>query len=114
MLIGSETRAGRSRAQRTVTVENASTHSREREYLLAPLAILEAFRAARADGLEIVGYYHSHPSGSAMPSALDRPNAWPDTSYVILGLDDGELREVKSWRLGPGDTGFVEERLHSE
>ena len=85
VLIGSETRAGCARAERTVAAENTSTQGREREYLLAPLAILEAQRAARTDGLEIVGYYHSHPSGRATPSALDRRNAWPDTSYVILG-----------------------------
>ena len=114
VLIGSETRAGRSRIHRTVAAENTRSHGRERAYLVPPLAILEARRAARADDLEIVGYYHSHPSGSATPSALDRRNAWPDTSYVILGMDAGELRGVRSWRLGPGDTGFVEERLNCE
>ena len=99
---------------RTVAVENASPQNRRREYLAAPQAILESWLAARADGLEIVGYYHSHPSGSATPSALDRREAWPGTSYVILGMKGRDLREVKCWRSGPGDSGWVEDRFVDE
>lgn len=89
-----------------------STRRRKHEYRVAPLVILEAQRQAREDGLEIVGYYHSHPSGSARPSALDRRNAWPDTWYVILGMRGSKLAEVKSWRLGGGDAEFAEETLN--
>lgn len=89
--------------------ENVSGASKEREYTIATPALLEAERWARGEGLEILGYYHSHPSGSATPSALDLANAWPDTSYVILGMDEGEVSRVRSWRLAPGRDEFVEE-----
>ncbi len=93
-------------------VENMTTERRKHQYQVAPLAILEAQRQAREDGLEVVGYYHSHPSGSAHPSALDRRNAWPDTCYVILGMRGGKLAEVKSWRLGRRGGEFVQETLN--
>lgn len=115
ILIGSQTGSDRARVHHVIPVENASTpQGRKNEYLVAPLAILAAQRRAREDGLEIVGYYHSHPSGSALPSALDRRNAWPDTCYVILGMRGGKLAEAKSWRLGPGDVEFVEETLNCD
>lgn len=42
-----------------------------------------AIRAARANGREIVGCYHSHPNGKAEPSARDAEGAW-DESFVWL------------------------------
>lgn len=112
ILIGSETGFGRARVARAIAVQNTASYSRTHAYRLAPLVILEAQRRAREDGLEIVGYYHSHPSGSAAPSALDRRDAWPDISYVILGMRGGELADVKSWRLSLDGAGFVEEELN--
>lgn len=82
-----------------------------RSFTVAPETILQAGAMARARGLDVIGYYHSHPTGSAEPSRSDREHAWPETSYVILGLEGRVVREVRSWRLD-GD-GFVEERVES-
>lgn len=43
----------------------------ERAFFLEPAVHLRASREARGQGLSILGHYHSHPSGSATPSALD-------------------------------------------
>jgi proteasome lid subunit RPN8/RPN11 len=112
ILLGAEGVSGCVRAHRAVPVENVSTRCRKREYLVAPLEILRAHRQARREGLEIVGYYHSHPSGSAFPSVNDCQKAWPDTSYVILGVSGGEVADIRSWRLGAGDVGLIEEELN--
>ena len=114
ILIGSETTAGRRRVADAVAARNVNPSARERAYRVSPRAILEAFQTARSAGLEIVGYYHSHPSGSARPSAVDLRDAWPDTSYVILAFQSAELWEMRSWRLVPEGTGFVEETLTDE
>jgi proteasome lid subunit RPN8/RPN11 len=42
-----------------------------------------AIRAARANGCEIIGCYHSHPNGKAEPSARDAEGAW-DEDFVWL------------------------------
>ncbi len=78
-----------------------------RRFVVSPASILEAQRHARAQELAVVGYYHSHPGGSGRPSDLDRRDAWPDTSYVILGLDGTEVASARSWRLD--GSVFVEE-----
>ena len=38
--------------------------------------------------LEIIGVYHSHPTGPAMPSPVDVDEAmYPEWIYLIVGLD---------------------------
>jgi len=63
--------------------------------------------AGRA-GLAVVGFYHSHPVGPPVPSALDLALAWPWYSYLIVDPREGEAR---SWRLREDRSGFVAESL---
>jgi proteasome lid subunit RPN8/RPN11 len=54
-------------------------------YELDPAAALSAIEAATAAGLDHVGFYHSHPTGPAVPSATDRAEArWPGALYCIV------------------------------
>src|SRR5215470_797643 len=46
--------------------------------------VLEAEKVARKHGLDVVGWYHSHPDHPARPSQFDREHAWPWYSYVIV------------------------------
>ena len=82
---------------------------RWRRFTITPDALLAAYRWARDRGEQVVGTYHSHPRGSAVPSEVDRESAWPGASYLIVGLDEEGVRERRSWRLDDG--GFVEEEL---
>jgi proteasome lid subunit RPN8/RPN11 len=43
-----------------------------RHFEIDPAALIAAHRTAREGGLEVLGYYHSHPAGRAEPSATDR------------------------------------------
>ena len=54
----------------------ANVHSRpERHFEIDPQALVDAHRAARKGGPQIMGYFHSHPTGPPEPSAIDRANA---------------------------------------
>jgi proteasome lid subunit RPN8/RPN11 len=76
-----------------------------------PGELLALHRHCRERGLEVVGYYHSHPDGSPRPSELDRRNAWPELSYLIVAVDRGGAGPVCGWRLH--DDRFVSQRLLS-
>ena len=67
-----------------------------------PQALIDAHRAARRTGApEVIGYYHSHPTGPAAPSATDRACASGDGKiWAILAGED-----VTFWR--DGKQGFV-------
>jgi proteasome lid subunit RPN8/RPN11 len=56
-------------------------------FLIAPEDHFAARRAARAGGLEVVGFYHSHPRSEAEPSILDRSEfTYDGYLYLIVSL----------------------------
>ena len=55
-----------------------------------PAALIAAHRAARQNGPALIGHYHSHPTGHAVPSACDAAAAEPGLYWIIVG--DGEAR----------------------
>jgi proteasome lid subunit RPN8/RPN11 len=61
--------------------------------------VRDAEKTAGERGLEVVGWYHSHPDHPARPSAFDREHAWPWYSYVIVSVMSGAPAEMTSWRL---------------
>lgn len=68
-------------------------------YLIAPDDLRRLEREVRAAGMEIVGYYHSHPDHPAAPSRFDAEHAWPWYSYLIVRVDRGRGAEMASWVL---------------
>ncbi len=63
-----------------------------------PQALIDAHRAERAGGLQIIGYYHSHPAGPAHPSQTDtRMAAGDGRVWAIIASG-----EVMFWQDRPG------------
>jgi proteasome lid subunit RPN8/RPN11 len=61
--------------------------------------------------MQLVGFYHSHPDGAAVPSPFDREAAWPWYSYLIVPVRGGAAGSVRSWRLRDARVDFVEEKI---
>jgi len=56
-------------------------------FVIDPKDHIEGRRDARRRGLEVVGFYHSHPRSAAVPSASDRAEAsYPGHLYLIVSL----------------------------
>ncbi|WP_324871461.1 M67 family metallopeptidase [Sphingomonas psychrotolerans] len=64
-------------------VENVAEDPTTR-FEIDPAALFAALRAERAGGPRIVGYWHSHPSGDATPSATDAAMAAPDGKLWLI------------------------------
>jgi proteasome lid subunit RPN8/RPN11 len=92
---------------------NAREDSRHNRYEIAPGELLEAEKAALASGLDIIGFYHSHPDHPARPSEFDRHHAIPWYSYVILSVASGVPAELTSWTLREDRSGFDEEKIEA-
>jgi proteasome lid subunit RPN8/RPN11 len=61
--------------------------------------------------LAIVGVYHSHPAGRAVPSPTDLADAmYPEWTYIIVGLEGRPL--VRAFRLKNGRYRTVRIRWH--
>ena len=69
----------------------------ETHFEIEPQALIDAHRAARSGGPEVIGYYHSHPVGEAVPSVTDRAMAAGDGHVWAIIAGEG----LGFWRDGP-------------
>ena len=97
--------------ERVLSVGNERQDSRHNRFLISPETILAAQKEARGLGLDIVGYYHSHPDHPARPSDFDREHAWPWVSYLIVSLQGRKVVDTRSWRLREDRESFDEELI---
>ncbi len=97
----------------SVRAGNTRTDSAHNRYNIAPQELVRIQRQARQAGLDIVGFYHSHPDHPAQWSQTDHEEAhWLGCSYVITAVAGGHAELTNSFRL----TGSCEEdkRLEPE
>jgi proteasome lid subunit RPN8/RPN11 len=73
--------------------------------------VRDAEKAATAHGLEVIGWYHSHPDHPARPSDFDREHAWPWYSYVIVSVMAGKPADMTSWRLNDDRQNYSPEAI---
>ncbi len=88
-----------------VPLVNERADSAHNRYKVGGLLLMKAEQALEARGLEVVGYYHSHPDHPSEYSDYDRDHALPNMSYVIVSVMGGEVANTLSWRL-------VDDRSH--
>ena len=67
---------------------NTRTDSAHNRYNISPQELIKAQREGRKKGLDIVGFYHSHPDHPAQWSVTDFAEAhWFGCAYVITAVD---------------------------
>lgn len=96
---------------RSVPLANAWMDAQERRYLIGSSTVLELERQVEPEGLELIGFYHSHPDHPPIPSAFDREHAWPWYTYVIVAVRPDAVGSVRAWRLADDRSAFHEEAL---
>jgi len=71
-------------------------------YEIPPRELFELFRQLRAQQLELVGIYHSHPVGDNYPSTRDIARAYyPETAYLIVALETSA--PLRAFRIREGE-----------
>ena len=79
---------------------NTRTDSAHNRYNIAPQELIAAQREARKQGLDIVGFYHSHPDHPAQWSPTDFAEAhWFNCAYVITAIAKGQAQTTNSFLL---------------
>ena len=76
-------------------------------YEVSPEDHFAAVKAARADALEVIGGYHSHPGSPAEPSPTDRESAFGGFVFVIASRVPRP--HLRAWELVDGN--FTERPL---
>lgn len=82
----------------TVARQTANVHpTPETHFEIDPQALIDAHRAERDGGLDLLGYFHSHPTGDPHPSATDRASAAGDRRVWAIAAGD----KLTFWRDDP-------------
>ena len=104
-----------SRSENTVTqavvMEDETLDDPARRFSVNGLALVRAEQSLEAEGLEVVGYYHSHPDHPANWSDSDLAQALPEMAYVITAVhgphgpegngENTRVVDTRAWRLRP-------------
>lgn len=78
--------------ERVEEVSNADA-APETRFSVEAGELMAHYRGAEAEGLEIVGIFHSHPASGAVPSATDEAHMGANpVAWVIYSVRDGEMR----------------------
>ena len=91
-----------------VRAGNTRTDSAHNRYNIDPRELIGAQREGRRLGLDIVGFYHSHPDHPAQPSQTDLAEAhWFGCAYLITAVEGdqqtGRATVSNSFRLSGKD-----------
>ena len=98
-------------AREALALGNNSDGERRRRFVVTPQDYQQAEARAGALGIELIGFYHSHPDHPAAPSQFDLDHAWPNLSYAIVWVRAGRAEDVRSWRLRSDRSRFDEEAV---
>lgn len=103
---------------RVTPLINERADSPQNRYVVSGLVLYRAEEALAAEGLEVVGYYHSHPDHPARYSDYDRDHALPNMAYVITsvvgegpGAAAPAIADTRSWRLQEDRSAMDEEPI---
>lgn len=93
-------------------VANARSEERTRRYLIDADAVRDAEAAAARGGLDVVGFYHSHPDHPAEPSTFDREHSWPWYTYIIVASHASRTGALRAWQLNDDRAAFHEQPVN--
>ena len=106
---------GVNEVEEAVRAGNTRTDSAHNRYNIAPQELVKIQRQSRGLGLDIVGFYHSHPDHPAQWSTTDFAEAhWLGCSYIITSIEQGKAATTNSFLLtgtGEDDKKFEDEPI---
>ena len=96
----------------TYSISNAREEAAKRNrFLIRPEELMRGEKYAREKGLDVVGFYHSHPDERAVPSKYDLEHAWPTYSYIVVSVEKGRAADLRSWEMETDRSQFNEEEI---
>jgi proteasome lid subunit RPN8/RPN11 len=112
MIIGRFENDGSKSVVELLPMENAMDAAEQHNrVLILPKDVLRAERYARAQKLDVIGYYHSHPDHPAIPSQFDLDHALPVWTYIIVSVESGKAVDTRAWEMENDRSKFNEEEI---
>ncbi|HEY2933656.1 MAG TPA: M67 family metallopeptidase [Acidobacteriota bacterium] len=106
ILLGNSSPEGMRNVTELRPLVNQNQQSRRNRFLIQAEDMVAAEKYAREKGLQILGFYHSHPDVEARPSQFDLEHAWPWYQYIIVSIKQGYPDSLSAWELQEDRTRF--------
>lgn len=97
ILIGSRSDSDRIVHSTFFTPNSTDESKAHTHFAIDPLDIIRAEARAESEGLEIVGFYHSHPDREAIASSKDALHMIAEYSYPIISVKGGRSVALNSF-----------------
>lgn len=112
LMLGQFESNGRKIVVETYPISNAREEEAKRNrFLIRPEELMRGEKYAREKGLDVVGFYHSHPDEPAVPSKYDLEHAWPTYSYIVVSVEKGQAVDLRSWEMEADRSRFGGEEI---
>lgn len=86
------------RIETVCPVDNqAGDGTRHGYFVMDPLELYRIERQAEEEGLQVMGFYHSHPDSEAVPSCDDIRHMIPEMIYIIRSTDARGSGDMKGY-----------------
>src|SRR3954470_17206862 len=95
-----------------VALANTTEEGPRRRFLVRPGDYRQAEQRATELGVELLGFYHSHPDHPARPSQYDLDHAWPTFAYIIVAVASAKADAMTVWYLLEDRSRFEEGSLN--
>jgi len=95
----------------TIPLPNVEEGTPRVRFSISPRHYMDVEREAERRGLELLGFWHSHPDHPARPSATDREFAWEGLLTLIVSVHDGEPRDVGVFQVPRAGAPFAAMRI---
>lgn len=89
-------------------------------YFADPKELITVFKDAASSGLEVIGFYHSHPNHdaywskedhkAAMWAGTDEPS-FPGAFHVVISIRDGVVKGAAMFQWDPDSKSFVKNSI---
>ncbi|MDR1915592.1 MAG: M67 family metallopeptidase [Synergistaceae bacterium] len=110
ILLGTVDPDGARSVTEIIEIDNTSDADEQyHRFTIGPDDFMRAEIEARRRGVDVLGFYHSHPDHPAMPSDYDLKHAMPCYSYVIVAVESGKSAALTSWEMTPDRARFIQE-----
>jgi proteasome lid subunit RPN8/RPN11 len=83
---------------RVVPGANLNTERADR-FQMDPKQFVQVEKQADVEGLNVIGFYHSHPDWPAIPSQTDITWAWEGSYYLIVSVHERRPFQSTVWSL---------------
>ena len=71
----------------------------DKSFEISPLEIFKSETEYKDKGLELIGFYHSHPDKKAVLSEKDKKGMVPEQAYVIISVTRSDREDVRAFRV---------------